>query len=251
MRKIAICTALAILAANTASAKNDFDALLGELTFGGSPNPAAQALTLDNIAADNLAPAPAQQVSAQAPVTDPVPTPEPDAIVMPEPVPDAAAEGDVTVEQSVVSEPATLVKVPACDSCVSGCGGNRRCGGQCGMGNCATCVPHTPPNLPTSSFYEYFKSNACNCRVWDGYQNRCIWGSKHSRGECDCFAPRKKSCLSGLGCHPLGRGVCPAGSGTCNTSGCHDLPACWTQDDCAGEATCAAPVGCDSPGCDG
>ena len=84
MRKIAICTALLAFFSSTTTSANDFDALLGELTFGGLSEPTAQTLTLDQIAANNLAPAPMTTVSAQAPVEVPagevVPLPEPDAL---------------------------------------------------------------------------------------------------------------------------------------------------------------------------
>ena len=261
MRKIAICTALlAFLLSTTASAKNDFDALLGELTFGGSPAKGGQTLTLDNIAADKLAPAPMTPVSAQVPAEDPateavvVPVPEPEALSDP-------ATEQVGVPVHLETQPMTQMGVAgqscdsgACSSCSSCSGG---CGGQQGQ-SCnlfkkhhISCVPHTPPNLPTSSFYEYFKSNSCNCRVWDGWQNRCVGTSKHSRGECDCFTPRqRKSCLSGVSCR-LPRGVCPAGQAACSSSGCHEVPEAWQKAVCAGEPTCAVGTACDSSGCDG
>ncbi len=254
MRKIAICTALLACLSSTTASADDFDALLGELTFGGLSEPTGQTLTLDHIAADNLAPAPMTTVSAQAPVEAPVgeilPVPEPDALSDP---------GNVSEHVGAPLEAQPEPTVAAfCDTgaCSSGSGrcGQRQCGSH--LGHDFNCVPHTPPNLPTSSFYEYFKSNACNCRVWDGWQNRCIGASKHSRGECDCFAPRqKKSCFNGVSLR-LPRGVCPAGNGSCQTGacqarGCHELPASWQQGDCAGEATCAAGPACDSPGCDG
>jgi len=285
MRKIALCTALiAILASGTASAKNDFEALLGELDFGGSSTTtAAQTLTLDKIAADNLAPAPNTQVSAQEPIVDPVPVPEPqhaESIVMPAPEPDAAADQNV-VEPEMSAELGAPVAAPApacgcspqprCNQC---CNNRRSCNTQQCLDQLlnklhGTCVPHTPPNLPTSSFYQYFKSNSCNCRVWDGYQNKCVLCSKHSRGECNCFEPHQ-SCLSGLSCNtPRCRGGA-CGNGSCKSgnccepagcepaccepagcdSGCHQLPSCWSKGDCAGEATCAAPSACDSACCD-
>ena len=243
MRKIAILSALAalILSTGTVSA-NDFDALLGDLTFGGSSELQNQTLTMDDIPAEALAPAP-QPEPPQGLVPEPIAAPQP----MPAPI----------------SEPAHTNYQPvaptSCDTtanCDGGCSSGS-CGGRCGRGyqeHCASCVPHTPPNLPTSSFREYFKSDACNCRVWDGWQNRCHGASKHSRGECNCFDPNKgKCCLSnlggGLGCKvkSFGRGVCPAGPG--KATGCLQLPAAWQSlsSDCDGQADCA----CDSPGCDG
>ena len=261
MRKIAICVALLAITTSVANAKDDFDALLGELTFGGSTNK-GQTLTLQDIAAENLAPAPA--APADAPIVDPpaAPAPTPEPMTMPEPVVDQP-----TADQPYVAQECSG---PGCDngcsSCQNSCqhacqgschGHGQQCGNHHGHFNC---VPHTPPNLPNSSLYQYFKSDACNCRVWDGWQRCCHGSSKHSRGECDCFDPRKKkSCLGGFGC--FGRGVhpvsCRGGScsgGSCSgttacEAGCHQLPAAWQGGcDCAGEATCAAAPDC---GCDG
>lgn len=282
MRKIALCIALTAILSGNAPAENDFDALLGELTFGG-PAESAQTLTLENIAANNLAPAPNAQVSAQEPIADPAPIADPqpvvtEAIVMPE-VDQATDAAPVEQEAAAEPIPAPVVSpmpAPACEgghcgtgechSCNS-CSSRQCCNNRqslCNTSDCklfnfdkmaCACVPHTPPNLPTSSFYQYFKSNACNCRVWDGYQNRCIYSSKHSRGQCDCFHHKpKKSCLSGLSCNM--RGICSTNScssgscesSSCESGGCHDLPSCWQG--CAGEATCAAPAECDSACCD-
>jgi hypothetical protein len=274
MRKFALCTALlAIFSAGTASAKNDFDALLGELTFGAPADSGAQKLTLDNIAANNLSPAPHAQVSAQQPITDPaIPEPQAEEMLMPQPDP---STDQIPVEQdpqpvapamTAPGYPEMPVTSSACEAPVAGpccdtgqcCSHGRQSCHQCKLfkKNHCGCVPYTPPNLPTSSFYQYFKSNSCNCRVWDGYQNRCILASKHSRGECDCFAPRKKCSLSGLRCNggscnggSCNGGSCSASTAACTTNGCHQLPACWSGG-CDEEATCAAPSACDSLGCD-
>ena len=261
MRKIAIYTALmAILSAGTSFA-GDFDALLGELNFGVSTEDASQSVSLNSIAAAELAPAPAMQVSAQQPVGDaPLPTPEPVAAPEPQSLTDPGAVAQpAPAPQPMHVAPYTgqTCDSGACTSC------NTCSSGRCNARGCRGlfeshhgCVPHTPPNLPTSTFYQYFKSNSCNTRVWDGFQNRC-YGNKHSTGQCNCFEPRQKlGC--GLGC--LSRGVhrasCLGGceSGDCD-SGCHELPAGWGVESCDGEATCgAAPAcdtACDAPCCDG
>lgn len=124
----------------------------------------------------------------------------------------------------------------ATDSCSGGCpSGNCGCSKGCCLG--ATCVPHTPPNLPISTFHQYFKSNACNTRVWDGYRNQCLWSSKHSRGECDCFT-KKKSCLSGCG-----ETVAP----TCDTQ-VHSIPESWVASPPSTGCDLSMPAGCDDGG---
>jgi hypothetical protein len=61
--------------------------------------------------------------------------------------------------------------------------------GNC-PGGCAddmACTPHTAPNLPSSTFYQYFRSNKCNSHVWDGYRQPCRSSNAHLNGSCDCF----------------------------------------------------------------
>ncbi len=207
------------------SAGNDFDALLGDLTFGDTPA-ASEALTLDEAAkktADTLKSAPAKAADT---LTMP-PSVETIAAPTPEPMAQSIVQGPIT--QSPVSQ-APLAQAPLapapmqngyvnfgqafaaqdCDSCAGGCD-NGYCGGpqggivsggcasgRCGSGHhqeCETCIPYQKPSLPSSSFIQYFRSDACNVNVWDGFRNRCCSASKHTRGECDCFEKKRLSCL--------------------------------------------------------
>ncbi len=61
------------------------------------------------------------------------------------------------------------------------------------------CTPHTPASLPTSSFYQYFRSNKCNTHVWDGYRQPCRHSNAHVNGTCDCFKEKEHSCQTGCG----------------------------------------------------
>jgi hypothetical protein len=74
-----------------------------------------------------------------------------------------------------------------CNSCAT----NHRHGCE----NVVTCIPHLPPNLPHSTFLQYFRSNKCNSNVWQGYQQKCGLGHHHVQGTCDCFNPHRKDCF--------------------------------------------------------
>jgi hypothetical protein len=78
-----------------------------------------------------------------------------------------------------------------------------------------TCTPHVKPILPSSSLYQYFRSDKCYTHVWDGYRRNCGANHKHLHGECDCFtkSSKGKSCNSvlGHGCDRNGCGSCDAG----------------------------------------
>ncbi len=106
--------------------------------------------------------------------------------------------------------------------CDAGCASQPCAQGGCGIKKsclkklCTSCVPHTVPMLPTSTLYQYFKSDACNARVWDGYQKTCGWSAKHSRGECDCFTQKQCGTTCGQVLPPQ----------NCGTSHC--LPRAWT-----------------------
>ena len=75
----------------------------------------------------------------------------------------------------------------SCDSCAGNHG--------CGCGREITCIPHLPPNLPHSTFLQYFRSNKCNSNVWQGYQQKCGLGHDHVHGTCSCFDPHRKDCF--------------------------------------------------------
>jgi hypothetical protein len=77
--------------------------------------------------------------------------------------------------------------------------------GACGHANCGGhgckkhlgkritegyCLPYTPPQVPTSTFYQYWRTNACNVNVWDGFRNRCP-------SHIDMSINKKHGCMHG------------------------------------------------------
>jgi len=141
-----------------ADANDDFQALLADVQFTSAD------------AADDLnAPMPPADVSADATVSAeavPMAEPTPQAVTpMPQPVP---ADGSYGHHQYT-----------SADSCQGACQQTDVC--SCGHKHCPlisspehhSCTPYAVPQLPTSTFYQYFRSDACNTHVWDGYHNRC------------------------------------------------------------------------------
>lgn len=58
------------------------------------------------------------------------------------------------------------------------------------------CMPRVSPNLPTSTFLQYFRGNPCYTNVWEGYRYDCGSHHAHIHGECDCFKRGNSGCES-------------------------------------------------------
>ena len=214
MRTSAITAILALSTlTSTLSASDDFSALLADLSFGDAPSlnqplavagetvaelqpvptgivmpemvestPPAQSTPIETglVESDPVEPVQSPQVALQDPIaTDPQPS---DRVDLEEAF---AMQGMQTVKTEVPLQTVGHInghcESQVCDSVI-------------------TCRPRTKPNLPSSTFYQYFRSNACNTNVWDGYQQKCCGSQKHTLGECDCFSKSGKSCLS-KGCN--------------------------------------------------
>lgn len=212
MRTSAIAVAILALTTlpNSLSASDDFSALLADLSFGDAPSlsePAAnRSLT---IAQDET-------------VTDlkPVPT----GIVMPqmiESTPQDAVASDVTAQPQVESAPQVALQdpIPATspepqidmESAFALQGSPSAVptqtvghildhSGSHACDSVITCRPHNKVNLPSSTFLQYFRSNACNTNVWDGYRQHCGKHLTHLNGQCDCFKKSGKASCGGNDC---------------------------------------------------
>ena len=49
------------------------------------------------------------------------------------------------------------------------------------------CQPRYTPNLPTSTFLQYFRGNPCYSNVWAGYRYDCGPQHAHMHGACGCL----------------------------------------------------------------
>ena len=225
-RRCALLAAFAgsILVLGPAEAKNDFDSLLEDINFGSAGGDI-----------DQVAPRSASYRIAQTPE---LASPQADALVDP-----PAAAVPVAMDTEALPAPSTIAPNSAQEAVVADCGGqcNDGCSGQCGngCGDCGHrfikegfCQPYTPPQLPNSTFYQYWRSNACNTHVWDGFRNRChaqIDLSVHHKSNCGC----NDGCGSN-GCGNACNQGCDLGSGDCGP-----VPAEWCR-----------KQDCDSGGCD-
>lgn len=221
--------ATALLTASPAThADYDFSALLADVDFKDEAKP-APVKPQDGF---NLPPAtqvPANQPLAfpELPVTKMDEAADQAEAVVPQPItdPENLAEGHVAEEHAAAEHAAPC---NSCGQCNAGCGHHHiglreRIDAQIhGRIQHVGCQTYSVPRLPVNTFYQNWRSNACNVHVWDGFHNQCphkIDMSIRHLGPCHCG-----KCRSGCG-------TCGNGCGQCASTPC-DEPAC------------------DAPGCD-
>ncbi|MGB7328171.1 MAG: hypothetical protein WBD31_25065 [Rubripirellula sp.] len=257
---LSIAIVVATVLAPHAFAKNDFSALLSDLSFGDAPpsaravqNQSKRASAFDVDEALSLT-APTQIESAAADVAESVDklVPVPQSFAMPsfaevpakvslhDPIAVAPQVND-TIDLNAAFALQDLESSQTSTSAQSvGFGHHRSHAGPiataihgnqgCASGVCDSvndCTPHVAPCLPSSTLLQYFRTSKCNTHVWDGYQQKCGFGQKHVNGTCDCFKNRQ-------GCGQL----LPARNG----HGCSG-PSCNGCDTCRGSNSCDS--GCD------
>lgn len=176
MRKttiLSVCLAMGLTASVNAQS-NEFDALLEDVTFGAAEQ---MVTTQAPEAADSVIPLPADPT----PVPAAAPAPAAENIALP-PTPQVTQPAPPLVDQAVPAPVAAPIE-PVADhasagACGTGCGSCQSCnsGHSCFQKNRirdTPCVPYAMPRLPTSTFYQYWRTNACYTNVWDGYRNQC------------------------------------------------------------------------------
>ncbi|MCA9139003.1 MAG: hypothetical protein KDB00_19660, partial [Planctomycetales bacterium] len=200
-------------------AKNDFEALLADVNFGGTS--AVEEAKMQS---------PSDAIGLPAEASELASTPATEALE----IPPAAAEPLPAPPMASSDNTQYTGQATGCSDCggqcASGCGCNNR--GLCGLKKHdfvkdQFCQPYTPPQLPTSTFYQYWRSNACNVHVWDGFKNRC-----HSRVDLSIHPKHSKGCndCAGGGCnniHPAGVVDCgPAPAEWCGKAACDTASSC-------------------------
>ncbi|TWU57238.1 hypothetical protein [Rubripirellula reticaptiva] len=260
---LSIAIVVANVLAPQAFAKNDFSALLADLSFGDAPpsarvvqNQSNNASAFDIDEALTLS-APTQLESAAVETTEVF-----NAVDKLVPVPQSFAMPSFAEVPAKVSLQAPIAVAPHATDAIDlnaafalqdlessqtsvsaqsvGFGHHGSHSGPlataihgnhgCASGVCdsvSDCTPHVAPCLPSSTLLQYFRTSKCNTHVWDGYQQKCGFGQKHVNGTCDCFKQRQ-------GCGQL----LPA----CNGPSC-DGPSCRGCDSCRGSNSCDS--GCD------
>lgn len=257
MRKSRFALAfLATFSIATTAQADDFSALLADLNFDNATS-VSKTLTLTD--------PPAQQQLRQAPTE--LVMPEQDAPAKPTvslqtPVP---AAGPKVATEIDLNDAFSLQESKAgVDAQAAACFLDHDKKGSCDecedCEDALLCTPHTAAHLPSSSFYQYFRSNKCNSQVWDGYRQHCRSSNKHLNGTCDCFKPRppkKPHC-----CPP----ICEADIVECGDcyqrphrklipakQSCNDCTACEPSCEAAEPCCDASQPACDAcpPSCDG
>jgi hypothetical protein len=206
MRKFATTGALCaiVLTTSLATAKDDFSALLSQLSYDKSPTVAASVPSYK--VASNTA---VQGQAAAAPSSQNAATSQ--AISMPAATP---SQQVVVAQNHQYAGSAPVAYQQGCDVAQVGCDTGGCASGSCGSGSCRDgscgeggfCTPHNQPNLPGSTLRQYWRSNSCNANVWDGYQNKCrkpLFGGKSrgcglggdcADGSCDVVVPSQAAC---------------------------------------------------------
>lgn len=213
---------VAILAAATVTANlsiaDDFSALLADLSFGDAPS-IDQPLSV----AKTTAPEELKDVEGAKPLAQVKPVPEigfsmpgmiesedpkvaePPQVALKDPIPATQPEASANVDFDAIF---ALQDIKAAQTDIpTQAVGHHQNHYDHNFGCDATfnCRPHVKPALPSSTFYQYFRSNPCYTNVWDGYRYRCGDHHKHLHGECDCFKDSKH------GCDREGCGSCDGG----------------------------------------
>lgn len=235
MRKSTLSVAILALATfpTSTSLADDFSALLADLSFGDAPSidqplsvaEATGPVELKQIdeVGEGQAPNPNSASGFSMPgmlesdafeVATPPEVVSAPQVALKDPIPASVPEPDVQVNLDAAFaiqdvQPANA-KTPAqtvghhlnhCDS--QGCESD------------FTCMPHIKPNLPSSTLYQYFRSNPCYANVWDGYRRNCGDHHEHLHGECDCFDNSSKS-HSWSSIFNCGRNDCVSCDGGCD-----------------------------------
>lgn len=201
MRRSAFSLAAVALAFTTSVASaDDFSALLADLSFGDEPALNAPMSVAASKSTDELKPAPTGFV---LPELDSVPS----SVSLQDPVPVATIDSDQVdldaafsvqeMESAGDSVPAQSVGFPnhGCAAgqtdCAAGHAGCASDQASCDCESVTICRPRTQAVLPSSTLYQYFRSNKCYTNVWDGYRHECPKCHSHIHGECDCFSKKR------------------------------------------------------------
>lgn len=185
------------------NAQDDFSALLADLSFSDLPELSEPLEVAVSEPAESLKPAPELVMPANKPVEskavpskavaapqvalqDPIPVTQPEPVDVQIDMEAAFAlqeiGGSAPVAAQSVGHLLHRQNSQACD---------------CANENIMTCTPHVKPSLPSSTLYQYFRSNKCHTNVWDGYRQPCGAARRHVDGRCDCFSKGQIGCSTG------------------------------------------------------
>jgi hypothetical protein len=222
MRNSALTLLVLALLANTVSANDEIKRLLADLSFGDvmsaddklSTSDQVESVAVEPVAVESVAVEPFAvervksepvAVGMKMPVLPEVLTVVPVIALPPEqtvkavlkdPIPDSMPLAEVNLIDVTNALPAQIVTIqPREAKSVGHRLQNQACethAYQTGV----VCRPRVSPNLPTSTFLQYFRGNPCYSNAWDGYGYECGPQHAHLHGECDCFKGKNAGCES-------------------------------------------------------
>ena len=217
MRNSALTLLVLALLANTVSANDEIKRLLADLSFGDvmsaddkiSTSDQVESVAVESVAVEPVAVERVKSepvaVGMKMPVLPEVLTVVPVIALPPEqtvkavlkdPIPDSMPLAEVNLIDVTNALPAQIVTIqPREAKSVGHRLQNQACethAYQTGV----VCRPRVSPNLPTSTFLQYFRGNPCYSNVWDGYGYECGPQHAHLHGECDCFKGKNAGCES-------------------------------------------------------
>jgi hypothetical protein len=222
MRNSALTLLVLALLANTVSANDEIKRLLADLSFGDvmsaddklSTSDQVESVAVEPVAVEFVAVEPVAvervksepvAVGMKMPVLPEVLTVVPVIALPPEqtvkavlkdPIPDSMPLAEVNLIDVTNALPAQIVTIqPREAKSVGHRLQNQACethAYQTGV----VCRPRVSPNLPTSTFLQYFRGNPCYSNAWDGYGYECGPQHAHLHGECDCFKGKNAGCES-------------------------------------------------------
>jgi len=207
MRNSALTLLVLALLANTVSANDEIKRLLADLSFGDVMSADDKISTSDQVepvAVERVKSEPVA-VEMKMPVLPEVLTVVPVIALPPEqtvkavlkdPIPDSRPLAEVNLMDVTNALPAQIVTIqPREAKSVGHRLQNQACETHAYQ-TVVVCRPRVSPNLPTSTFLQYFRGNPCYSNAWDGYGYECGPQHAHLHGECDCFKGKNAGCES-------------------------------------------------------
>ena len=207
MRNSALTLLVLALLANTVSANDEIKRLLADLSFGDVMSADDKISTSDQVepvAVERVKSEPVA-VGMKTPVLPEVltvvsvialPPEQTVKAVLKDPIPDSMPLAEVNLIDVTNALPAQIVTIQPREAKSVGHRLQKQACETHAYQTGVVCRPWVSPNLPTSTFLQYFRGNPCYSNVWDGYGYECGPQHAHLHGECDCFKGKNAGCES-------------------------------------------------------
>ena len=207
MRNTALTLLILAILANVAAANDEIKRLLADLSFGDvssaenklpvskhakptvaerlKSDPLVEGMKMP-VLSDNLTPVTVVALPAKPTVMT----------ALQDPIPASLPRSEDNLIDVSTALPEVIVTMPPMEAkSVGHLQQNRACNApayETGI----VCRPRVSPNLPTSTFLQYFRGNPCYSNAWQGYGWDCGPHHAHLHGECECFKGKGSGCES-------------------------------------------------------